>query len=150
MFEADDGNTKEEHVMKNHVRNFVVLVVFAMALTGLSLAQEDTYRVNANVPFDFLAGDQQLPAGTYQFEVNYGNHSVMLRNKTSGRSYALLARPADGEGVGQAVVEFDVIGGTHLLADLKTASTGVDFPEQKTMLASAKNTKTVAIAAMVR
>ena len=104
--------------MKNHVRNFVVLVVFAMALTGLSLAQEDTYRVNANVPFDFLAGDQQLPAGTYQFEVNYGNHSVMLRNKTSGRSYALLARPADGEGVGQAVVEFDVIGGTHLLADL--------------------------------
>ena len=114
--------------MQTTVRNFVVLVVFAMALTGLSLAQDSTYRVTANVPFDFYAGDQQLPAGMYQFEVNYEDHSVMLRNKTTGHSYALLARPGDGENAGEAVVEFDVIGGAHMLADLKTASTGVELP----------------------
>jgi len=150
MFEADDGNTKEEHVMKKTVRNFVVLAVFAMALTGLSLAQDDTYRVTANVPFDFYAGHQQLPSGMYQFEVNYGNHSVMLRNKTTGRSYALLARPGDGESVGEAVVEFDLVGDTHILADLKTASTGVNFPEQKATLASAKRRGSVAIVASLR
>ena len=136
--------------MKKTVRNFVVLAVFAMALSGLCLAQDAAYRVNANVPFDFYAGDLQLPAGAYQFEVNYGDHSVMLRNKTTGRSCALLARPGDGEGSGEAVVEFDVIGDTHVLDNLKTASAGVNFPEQKTMLASAKQRGSVAIVATLR
>jgi hypothetical protein len=136
--------------MKKTVRNFAALVVFAMALTGLALAQDSTYRVNANVPFDFYAGGQQLPAGMYQFEVNYETHGVTLRNKTTGRSYALLARPADGEGSEETVVEFDVIGNTHALADLKTASSGVNFPEKKTALTSAKRRGTVAIVATLR
>ena len=150
MFEADDGNPEKEHVMQTTVRNLVVLVVVAMALTGLALAQDSTYRVTANVPFDFYAGDQQLPAGMYQFVVNLEDHSVMLRNKTTGRSYALLARPGDGESAGEAVVEFDVIGGAHMLADLKTASTGVNFPEQKAMQASAARKGSVAIVASLR
>lgn len=136
--------------MKKIVRNFVVLVVFAMAMTGLSLAQESTYRVNANVPFDFYAGDQQLPAGMYQFEVNYDTHSVMLRNKTTGLSYVLLARPGESEDFSDAVVEFDVVGGTHMLADLKTASAGVNFPEQKALLASSKSRGSIGIAASIR
>ena len=136
--------------MKKTVRNFVVLVVLAMALSGLSLAQDATYRVTANVPFDFYAGEQQLPAGAYQFEVNYDNHSVLLRNKTTGTSYALLARPGDGAGFGEAVVEFDVIGDTHLLAELKTASAGVNFPEQKALLASAKRRGAIDIVASLR
>ena len=136
--------------MKKTVRNFVVLVVFAMALTGLSLAQDDTYRVTANIPFDFYAGDQQLPAGTYLFNVNCGDHSVTLRNHDTGRSYAVLARPGDGEGVGEAIVEFGVIGNTHMLADLKTASTGVNFSESKVLLASAQRSGSVAIVAALR
>jgi hypothetical protein len=140
----------EENVMQKTVRNFVALEVFVMAITGLSVAQDSTYRVIANVPFDFYAGDQQLPAGMYQFEVNYETHGVMLRDKATGRSYALLARPADGERDGEAVVDFDVIGGTHMLADLKTASAGVTFPEQKALVASGQNRGTVAIVATLR
>ena len=121
-----------------------------MALTGLSLAQDATYRVTANIPFDFYAGSQQLPAGVYRFEVNYENHSVKLRNKATGISYELLARPGDGEGLGDAVVDFDVVGDNHLLADLKTASTGVSFTEQKALLASAKRRGSVAIVASLR
>ena len=136
--------------MKKTVRNFVVLVVFAMALTGLSLAQDDTYRVSANIPFDFYAGDQQLPAGTYLFNVNYGDHRVTLRNHDTGRSYVVLARPGDSEGFGEAVVDFDVIGTTHMLADLKTASTGVNFSESKLLLASAQRSGSVAIVAALR
>jgi hypothetical protein len=149
MFAAEDGNTKES-VMNTTVRSFVVLVVFAMALTGLSLAQEDTYRVTANIPFDFYAGDQHLAAGTYHFNVSYGAHVVTLRNHDNGRSYAVLARASDGEGVGDAILEFDVVGGAHLLADLKTASTGVDFSESKTLVASAQRGGTVAIVAALR
>jgi len=130
--------------------NLMVMAVCAMALTGLSLAQDSTYHVTANIPFDFYAGSQQLPAGTYSFEVSYGNHSVMLRNKTTGSSHELLARPVDGESFSEAVVEFDVIGDNHLLADLKTASAGVGFTEQKTLLASAKRKAPVAIVAFLR
>jgi len=136
--------------MKKIACNLMVMAVCATALTGLSLAQDSTYHVTANIPFDFYAGSQQLPAGTYRFEVSYGNHSVMLRNKTTGNSYELLARPVDGEGFGQAVVEFDAVGDTHLLADLKTASAGVGFPEQKTLLASAKRKAPVVIVASLR
>ena len=136
--------------MKNTVRNFVVLVVVAMAMTGLSLAQDSTYRVNANVPFEFYAGDQRLPAGMYQFEVSYEDKLVRLRNKTTGRSCNLLARAGNVDSVGEAVVDFDVVGDTHILADLKTASTGVNFPEQKAMLASATRRGSVAIVASLR
>jgi hypothetical protein len=140
----------EENVMQKTVRNFVALVLFAMAITGLSAAQDSTYRVIANVPFDFYAGSQQLPAGVYQFEVNYETHAVMLRDKATGHSYALLAHPADGERDGEAVVDFDVIGDTHMLADLKTASAGVTFSEKKALVASAKRTGSVAIVASLR
>jgi len=136
--------------MKTMARNLLVMSVCAMALTGLSLAQDSTYHVTANIPFDFYAGGQQLPPGIYRFEVSYGNHSVTLRNKATGRSYEMLARPGDGEATSEAVVEFDVVGDVHLLADVKTASTGVNFPEQKSLLASATRQGSVAIVASLR
>jgi hypothetical protein len=150
MFEADDGNTEKEHVMQTTVRNLVVLVVFAMALTGLSLAQDSTYRVTANVPFDFNVGDQHLPAGEYLFEVEPGSPVVTVRSTTTGRAEMILAIAGDGERNGNPVLEFDVIGENHLLAELKTADAGVNFPEKKTLLASAKRKESVAIVASLR
>ena len=136
--------------MKNTARNLVVLVVIAMALTGLSLAQDLTYRVKANIPFDFNVDGHQLPAGSYQFEVGYGNHMVILRNLDTGRGYDFLAIPDDGDGARGAVVEFDVYGSNHVLANLKTSNAGVDFHEQKSELASAWKATTVDIVASLR
>jgi hypothetical protein len=136
--------------MKYRVRNFVVLSVFAMALTGLSLAQTNSYRLAANIPFDFYAGDQQLPAGAYLFNVGYEAHVVSLRNQDTGRTYMVLAVPADGEASGEVVVEFEVIGDSHALASLKTASTGVAFAESKRVRMSAQSRGSVAITAAVR
>jgi hypothetical protein len=136
--------------MRQTVRNFVVLIVFALALTGLSLAADDTYCVRANVPFEFYAGSQLLPAGTYLFNVNYGDHAVTLRNHDTGRSYSAVAIAADGSKVSEAVVEFDVIGDTHVLADLKTASTGVNFAENKNVVKTAQRNGQVAILATLR
>ena len=136
--------------MTKSVRSFVVLVVFAMALAGLSLAQDETYRVRANIPFDFYAGDQLLPAGVYLIEVSYGTHVAELRNHDTGRSYSLVAVPADGEASGNPVLEFNVAGDRHVLADLKTASTGVNFSESKRAMATAQVTGSVAIVAALR
>jgi hypothetical protein len=136
--------------MTMNVRSFVVLVVFAMALPGLSHAQDETYHVRANIPFDFYAGEERLPAGVYLIDVSYGTHVVALRNNETGRSYSVVALPANGEGLGNAVVEFDVVGGNHLLADLKTASTGVHFSQSKRAIATAQRTGSVAIVAALR
>jgi hypothetical protein len=132
--------------MKKTVRNSVVLAVFAMALSGLSQAQDDTYRVRANIPFDFYAGDQLLPAGVYLIDVSYGTHVAELRNHDTGRTYSLVAVPADGEGSGNAVVEFAVAGDRHVLAGLKTASTGVNFAESKRLLRTAHRSVTIVAA----
>jgi len=136
--------------MTKSVRSLVVLVVFAMASVGLSLAQDETYHVRANIPFAFYAGDQLFPAGVYLIDVSYGTHVVALRNDETGRTYSVVALPANGEGTGNAVVEFAVAGDKHVLADLKTASTGVNFSKSKRALATAQNTGSVAIVAELR
>ena len=136
--------------MKHTVRKFVVLAVCALALAGISVAQDDTYRVAANIPFDFYVDGQKLPSGTYLFKVSYGNHSVTLRNHDTGRSSIALAVAAEGSGVSEAVLDFDVIGGNYLLADLTTANTGVRFSEKKQTANLAHKSGSVAIVASLR
>ena len=136
--------------MKKTVCSFAVLAVFAVVLTGLSPAQDDTYRVAANIPFDFYAGDIQIPAGNYLFHVSYNNHCVTLRNHDTGKTYIFLAEPADGDRRVAAVVDFDVIADHYLLADLKTADSGVAFRESKPAVASAQRRGSVAIVAALR
>ena len=135
--------------MKRNARNLVGWAVLVLAFTALSLAQDSTYHVSANIPFDFTVENHQLPAGKYDVEVNYQSHLVSLRNRETGRSCAVVARPDDGDTFTQAVLDFDVINGERVLADLKTASAGVSFSEPKSLVASQRGTR-VAIVAMVR
>jgi hypothetical protein len=136
--------------MKHTVCKFVVLAVCAFALTGLAVAQDDTYSVTANIPFDFYVGSQKLPAGTYLFNVSYGDHSVMVRNHNTGRSTVVLAVAAEGARGSEAVLDFDVIGSNYLLSDLTTASNGVKFSEQKQLTKLAQKGGSVAIVARLR
>jgi len=147
---AGEARTQKEHVMKKTVCSFAVLAVFAMVLTGLSPAQDDTYRVAASIPFDFYAGDIKVPAGNYQFDVTYGSHSVTLRNHDTGQSYFVLAEPADGDKFVAAVLDFDVVAGTYVLADVKTESTGVAFHESKPAIASTQHHRSLAVVAQLR
>ena len=136
--------------MKKTVCSFAVLAVFAMVLTGLSPAQDDTYRVAASIPFDFYAGDIKVPAGNYLFNVSYSNHCVTLRNHDTGKAYIFLAEPADGDKFVAAVLDFDVVAGTYVLADVKTESTGVAFHESKPAIASTQHHGSLAVVAQLR
>ena len=136
--------------MNNTVRNVVMLVVVALALTGLSLAQDVTDRVTANIPFSFDAGSQHLPAGIYQFAVNEQDHTVTLANTATGRSSWMPSLAFDGGLPGNPEVDFDVIGGTHVLANLRTYNAGVHFLEQKAEVAAVERGESVAILASLR
>ncbi len=144
--------------MERTVRNFVMLVVVTLAITAVSMAQRLTDRVTANVPFSFYAGDQQLPAGVYRFAFNEQDNTVRLTNTATGRKDVILALPGDSgrygnfvdEGFPSPTVDFDVIGGNHVLADLRTDTAGVKFAEQKTQIAAAQRGRSVATVASLR
>jgi hypothetical protein len=129
--------------MKRNARNLVGWAVLMIALTGLSLAQDSAYHVSASIPFNFAVEGQQLPAGTYYLDVNYQTHVVSLRNKETGRSWAVVARPDDGNHFTQAVLDFVTINGGRVLADLKTPSAGVSFSQAKSLVASQRGTPVV-------
>ena len=137
--------------MKRSVRYLLMMVVAVITLSVWSMAQEATYQVHVNIPFEFYAAGQQFPAGAYLFTVGYGAHEVTLRSKQTGRSFSLMAIPDDGDASGQAYVEFEIAGGRHRLADIRTQNSGVDFfPEQSSTTTTAHDHKTVAIVAMLR
>src|SRR5271165_403563 len=149
---------KEEIVMTKTIRNFVMLMAIALTLTGLSLAQSVTDRVVANVPFSFYVGDQQYPAGTYEFALNDQNHTVTLTDTASNRSRLILALPGESlaygnqarQGFGNAGLQFDSIGGSYVLASLKTNVAGVNFPEESVRLGSNQRGEPVTIVAALR
>jgi len=148
---ATVATTEEENVMKKTVRNFVMLVAVALAVTGLALAHDPLYRVTANIPFDFYAGDEHFPSGEYQFVVNEDN-SVILADTTSRRTSVVLATPGDavGNGNGGPALYFDEVGNTHVLVNLRTYNAGLNFPQQNLQMVSAKRGKSVAIVASLR
>ena len=142
--------------MKRISRNLAVLAVFAMALTGLALAQQFSYRVAANIPNDFYVGDQLMSAGNYIFAVNYGDNAVTITNQANGHSSVVLASPIQFASPGYdnrnkgTVVELNSVGGKYVLADLETRTNGVEFPQAHANRAMAKNEGTVTIVASLR
>ena len=132
------------------VRIFAVLALCTMALTGLSLAQQPSYRLVADIPFNFSVGSQHLPAGPYMFVVDYGDPVVTLRNTSTGKAIFVYAIRGDGEDLGNPVAVFEVIGDNHTLSNLRAAGHAVNFPEPKAPVALARKTGTVTIAAALR
>lgn len=142
--------------MKRIARNLIVLAVFAMVLTGLSMAQQFTYRVTASIPYDFYVGDQLMSAGNYIFAVNYGDRAVTITNQANGHSSLVLASPIEFASSGYdnrnkgTVVELNSVGGKYVLADLETRTNGVSFPQGQGNRTMAKNERTVTIVASLR
>ena len=142
--------------MKRIARNLVVLAVFAMALSGLALAQQFSYRVAATIPYHFYVGDQLMSAGNYIFAVNYGDRAVTITNQANGHSSVVLASPIEFASPGydnrnkDTVVELSNVGGKYVLSDLETRTNGVTFPQEHAIRTLAKNEGTVTIVATLR
>ena len=142
--------------MKAHIRYLIMLAVAVIALTGMSLGQQFTYRVVANMPYDFYVGDQQFSAGDYTFAVNYGDRAVTITNQANGHSSVVLASPIEFASPGYvnryrgAVVELVSAGGRYVLSDLQTRTNGVSFANGSYPRTASNNEGTVTIAAIVR
>ena len=143
--------------MTRNVRNLGLLAVFAMALTAFVSAQEFTaYRVQASIPVDFIAGDQQLTAGDYLFLVNGENHAVTIQNRATGKSVVVMATPIEYASSGydrrnrSDVVELSSVGGSYVLSDIEIRNNGVSFSQGASSQTSAKKTGSLKVVASLR
>jgi len=143
--------------MTRNVRNLGLLAVFAMALTAFVSAQEFTaYRVQASIPVDFIAGDQQLTAGDYLFLVNGENHAVTIQNQATGKSVVVMATPIEYASSGydrrnrSDVVELSSVGGSYVLSDIEIRNNGVSFSQGASSQTSAKKTGSLKVVASLR
>jgi hypothetical protein len=142
--------------MTRNVRNLGVLAVFAMALITFASAQEFAYRVQANIPVDFIAGDQHMAAGDYLFLVNGENHAVTIQNQATGKSLVVMASPIDYASSGYDrrnagdVVELSSVGGSYVLSDIETRNNGVSFSQGASNQTSAKKTGSLKVVAALR
>ena len=133
--------------MKNQLREFVALTCFAVALSSSAVFAQDLLdsKVRADIPFDFYAGDQRVPAGTYMFSLSEDRYAT-IRNQQTGRTYWVLAKSTDMERNNQVVVTFDVVGDVHILHALQKDDASVSFFESTPLLAKAGVVSTTTIA----
>jgi hypothetical protein len=97
--------------MKKYFGKLVALALFAVALTGAALAQDNAHMVRANIPFNFYAGGQLLPAGEYTISINLENRVAMIGQKATGRGYLLLAQQGDSARDDRTVLTFKLVDG---------------------------------------
>ncbi len=98
------------------MKRLALLVCLLGVFLSAAFGQESIVRVK--VPFEFVAGGQTLPAGSYTFSVSYDAHTTTIRNLDTGKSLTTLyiaQTRFDEQASGRAGISFDVQYGTHFV-----------------------------------
>ena len=77
---------------------FAVLVFASVEIVGVVHAQDDE-TVKANIPFDFYAGKQKMPAGSYRIGINLETDVISFTDESGHRMFLIgtAARRSDGK-----------------------------------------------------
>lgn len=111
--------------MKKQIKSAFVLIITAVIVAGSQFtASAQTPRpLEVSVPFDFVAGDRQLPAGRYRISrVGANNESTLRIQSTDGRARAIVLTNSARAASKQARLTFRQYGDQHFLA-------GVEMPD---------------------
>jgi hypothetical protein len=105
--------------MKNSY-SAVVLTLTCLLGLGLSARAQDVDKVAVKVPFEFVAGGQTLPAGTYNVTRVSDQAFPGLVIRSSDNSAFLLPMFFDGVSADHAELQFEHVGGKYFLSEVKT------------------------------
>ena len=140
--------------MKRFFNIPVAMIILASALTISAQAQSSgAQRVNATIPFTFIAGHKMLPAGKYTFTVlnPSSDRRILQIRSLDGRSSVLVQTTAGSSNtVDNTKLVFDRYGDTYVFAhaqmegDSTTLAAVRSKSEQKQWVAKA-NKKTVVV-----
>jgi hypothetical protein len=116
--------------MKTKVLFFAIIFFLPVIAVNLAHAQFN-HRVTAKIPFEFYAGNAEMPAGNYYADIDVENRVVNLRSDNSrGGSFlmGMMSEPSNDENM---ELVFDHLGSSYFLRDLKGPDVDVQFPVQK-------------------
>ena len=101
--------------------SMLVLIISIAFVTAVVSANAQTHnRLKADVPFDFIVGDQKLPAGAYTISplIEQSNDGVILKNAHSSASAMHLTNRIAGRAEQQARLIFRKQGESYYLAEI--------------------------------
>jgi hypothetical protein len=98
----------------------ILLLMAAMA------SAQTVQRVTVTVPFSFVAGSHNLPAGDYTIELNYEKDTMILRSEDrSGNNAVMLARNSErADNLDRSYAIFQRYGAHYFLAAVWSQRTG--------------------------
>lgn len=96
-----------------------VMALTAMATTRVAQAQE---LLAVNIPFDFVAGNTQLPAGEYNVRVSAQTHTIILISRRDSATSAFLVTNAavSAEPQSESKLVFNRYGERYFLSQVWT------------------------------
>ena len=126
--------------MKNSF-SAVVLTLTCLLGLGISARAQDVDKVVVNVPFEFVAGGQTLPAGTYGISrVSDQAYEALLIRSNDNRAF-LLPMFFDGVSADHAELRFEHVGDKYFLSKIETPAGvyAVRTPRAMTQVAQMKD-----------
>jgi hypothetical protein len=111
-----------EAVMKLRFIAFLSFLAFATLGIAPSAHARDDEIGQCNIPFEFYAGKQKMPAGSYNIGIDLEN-DVMSLTEMSGKLKIFLMGSMGSlknESDGTSVVEFSHLGNVYALEELKS------------------------------
>ena len=105
---------------RNYFRFFAPF--FAAASLGAVAQSQETDRVTANIPYDFVVSGKTLTAGTYRVErVDDNDQRQLLISSVDGRSSILTtSSEVDDSSQERPALTFVLSGDQHFLAKIQT------------------------------
>lgn len=99
-----------------NARIFTLFVSVVLSMAAAAQAQYVARTIKANVPFEFLVGSKQFPAGDY-FLVSNGQLDMQLRDAQSRTLAIFHTKPVESSTrPSKPKLEFLVTGGDHVLS----------------------------------
>ncbi len=139
--------------MKNLISKAAILMTATLfVLMAAAPAHAQTNAVRANVPFEFHAGNQMLPAGLYQITLDPMTKRVTVRAIESGAGAYLAANQSSARaGAAEAALAFNKYGDTYFLREVKNGGS-VSYtwgPSKKERIVGRSNNLEIALLPIV-
>jgi hypothetical protein len=116
--------------MKKFIQTISFLAL-ALVFGGISANAQQTTKIDANVSFDFIVGDQYLTAGEYVIRVSPspgGVKTIEVRSKKGDVLYTGLVMPNGDTGRGRSELVFDKSNERTVLKKILTGDAGYSVP----------------------
>lgn len=133
---------------------FATLAVMVLAASSISAQNGPQLRVN--LPFDFAAGRNALPAGEYYVRISNAPDSIWFQKADGKRSVVVVTHRSQGHGrIDVASLVFHVYGDRYFLAQVYPTGKGIgeELPqsrEEREQITARHASKTVTVAASLR